>query len=75
MNDLYTTVAINPHVTGYSCLGRKTHAEAIIEAKAHFEYVAAECAVNLAAIADGTIGVTVHRGWNRPEVIEVLTPD
>lgn len=70
--DLYTEVGDSLH--GYACHGRKTRAEALTEAKAHFEHVLTGAQRNLAAIADDTIKVAVVRGRYRTTVIEVLEP-
>ncbi len=68
MNNIYTVVG-----EGYACNGRKTRAEAIAEAKAHFLYVKAKAEKELAAIADGSVVVAVQRGWHVPTTLEVLT--
>lgn len=70
--DLYTVVGEPLH--GYACHGRKTYAEAVAEAKAHFEHTLAGAQAQLAAIEAGTIRVEVQRGRYAVTVLEVLTP-
>lgn len=65
--DLYTIVG-----DGYACNGRKTRAEAIAEASAHFVAKRDAAQRNLDAIADGTIVVAIQRGWHVSTIIEIL---
>ena len=70
MSYLYTVVS-SPDHDGYMSVGRVSRAEAIAEARAHFEWQRDEAARWLAT-DEATLHVQVQRGVYRVRVVEVL---
>jgi hypothetical protein len=71
MSDLYTKVAVPKCGPGYACNGRKTRAEAIAEARRHFERQLVE-AEEFLNTDPASLLVKVTRGMHRETHVEVL---
>lgn len=72
-SEIHTKVLVSGTV-GYACRGRKSRAEAVQEARAHYQRQLEEAQRFLAA-TDHNISVTVVRGLYRETLLEYLPPE